>query len=233
VTTFALIHGAWHGAWCWEPLRRELERREQSVVAPDLPGEALDAGCSDYADVVAGALEGEDDDVVVVAHSLGGLTGALVPERRPVRELVLLCAMIAVPGRSLNQQFEAGEMEMAEGWGEGMERDEQGRSRWTDPGLFHRRLYPDCSPETAARAFERARPQSQTPSEEPCPLGSWPDVPTRYVLAAEDRCISPEWARRACPERLGVEPIEISSSHSAMVSRPELVASILVSTQGR
>jgi pimeloyl-ACP methyl ester carboxylesterase len=122
-------------------------------------------------------------------------------------------------------------MEMAEGWGEGMGRDEQGRSRWIDAGAFHRRLYGDSPPATGARAFDRGRPQAQKPSEEPCPLAAWPEVPTRYVLGTEDRCIAPEWARRACAGRLGSDPIEISSSHTPMESRPELLASILVSTE--
>ena len=37
MTTFALIHGAWHGAWCWERLAAELERRGHRAVAVDLP----------------------------------------------------------------------------------------------------------------------------------------------------------------------------------------------------
>ena len=37
MTAFALVHGGWHGGWCWQPLRAELAARGHSTVAPDLP----------------------------------------------------------------------------------------------------------------------------------------------------------------------------------------------------
>jgi pimeloyl-ACP methyl ester carboxylesterase len=73
MTTFALVHGAWHGAWCWELMTPLLQQAGHDVVAPDLPCDDGSATTFDpYADVVCAALDGCDDDVVVVAHSLGG-----------------------------------------------------------------------------------------------------------------------------------------------------------------
>src|SRR5205807_1207149 len=71
VKTFGLIHGAWHGAWCWEPLVAELERRGHRAMAVDLPCDDPAATTMDNAKLVADAL-GDADDVVVVGHSLGG-----------------------------------------------------------------------------------------------------------------------------------------------------------------
>jgi len=79
--TFALVHGAWHGAWAWDALIPELEARGHRVVAPDLPCEDVDAGTAEYAGVVIEALDGSDD-AIVVGHSLGGMTIPLVPARR-------------------------------------------------------------------------------------------------------------------------------------------------------
>ena len=47
MTTFALVHGAWHGAWCWERLLEPLEQRGHGAVAIDLPAEDLEAGLDD------------------------------------------------------------------------------------------------------------------------------------------------------------------------------------------
>jgi pimeloyl-ACP methyl ester carboxylesterase len=74
MSLFALVHGGAHGGWCWELLVPELEKRGHSTVAPDLPIEDDAAGAREYARVVAAALPTNDDDVVVVGHSLGGLT---------------------------------------------------------------------------------------------------------------------------------------------------------------
>lgn len=72
-----------------------------------------------YADVVCAALDGCDDDVVIVAHSLDGATGTLVADRRPVRHLVYLCAVVPDVGRSLVDQF-ANEPHMVNpDWGKG------------------------------------------------------------------------------------------------------------------
>lgn len=67
MATFALVHGAWHGAWCWELLTPELTRRGHRVVAPDLPAAEPSATLQTYADIVCTALDGlGGDDVVVV-----------------------------------------------------------------------------------------------------------------------------------------------------------------------
>ena len=69
-------------------------RAGHAVIAPELPSDDGSADFDAYADSVCTALRGCDGDVVVVAHSLAGATGALVPVRRPVRHLVYLCAAV-------------------------------------------------------------------------------------------------------------------------------------------
>jgi hypothetical protein len=73
---FVLVHGAWHGGWCWEPLSDELRSRGHRVEAPDLPCEDVTKTQADYASLI-----GRVPDAVVVGHSLGGLTAALVEAR--------------------------------------------------------------------------------------------------------------------------------------------------------
>ena len=94
---FALVHGAWHGAWAWDALIPELEARGHRVVAPDLPCDNVDAGTAEYAGVVIEALDGSDD-AIVVGHSLGGMTIPLVPARMHV----YLCAYVPQPDRALS-----------------------------------------------------------------------------------------------------------------------------------
>ena len=105
MTTFALVHGAWHGAWCWDRLAPELAAAGSRVVAVDLPCEDLNAGSREYAEIVLGSLaDTSGDDVVLVAHSAGGLTVPLVAAARPVRALVFVAALLPQPGRSFSDQ---------------------------------------------------------------------------------------------------------------------------------
>src|SRR5689334_1882398 len=98
-----LVHGSYHGGWCWDRLRPELEARGHRVTQVDLPISDPTLGASEYADVVAAAIP-ETSEPVLVGHSMAGLVIPLVAARRPVRRLVFLAAFLAVPGVSANDQ---------------------------------------------------------------------------------------------------------------------------------
>src|SRR6516164_1419726 len=74
MTTFALVHGSWVGAWCWELLSPLLQEAGHDVVTMDLPCNDGSASFETYADVVCTSLEGWDEDIVLVGHSLAGNT---------------------------------------------------------------------------------------------------------------------------------------------------------------
>lgn len=228
MTTFGLVHGAWHGAWCWELLVAELEQRGHGAVAVDLPCEDPAAGCAAYAAIVAERLPSGDDDVVLVGHSLGGLTIPLVAAGRPVRALVLLCSLVPVPGRSLGDQVRDDPTIFVPGFGASMERDAADNSFWPDDEAAIATFYPDCPRPRAEAAVARLRHQARRPSAEPSPLVAWPDVTSISVLCREDAAIDPAWSRRAAHDRLGVEALELGGGHSPFLSRPAELADLLV-----
>jgi pimeloyl-ACP methyl ester carboxylesterase len=228
VTTFALVHGAWHGGWCWERLTPELERRGHRTVVVDLPCTDPEALFPDYATVVVEALADVGEDVVVVGHSLAGHTIPLVAARRPVRALVFLCALIAQPGASFADQLKAERDIFVPGYEAGLApADERPVRTWARPDVACETMFQDCPEAVAEAAFARLRPQASTPYFAPCALDVLPAVPAAYVVAADDRIVNPVWSRRAAPERLGVRPIELPGGHSPYLSRPGAVADVL------
>ncbi len=232
MTTFALVHGAWHGAWCWERLVPELAARGHQAIAVELPCEDVGAGCAAYAASVVETLAGADDDLVLVGHSMGGLTIPLVAAARPARLLVFLCALIPRPGLSLVDQLREERDIFAPGFGATVARDDDGSSHWPDETATIATLYQDCDPSDAARAYARLRRQARLPNVEPCPLTAWPAVPSASVVARDDRSIAPPGSRRAARERLGVEPVELDGGHSPFLSRPAELADVLVRLAG-
>ena len=213
--TFGLVHGGAHGAWCWDRVIAGLEAEGHRAVAPELPCEDEAAGTAEYADVVADALADRDEPVVLVGHSLGGLTVPLVAERRPVRRMVFVAGFLPVPGKSFRDQ-QAGEPDMNFPY-------QGGRA-----GL-RERFYHACAPEDADLAMARLRRQALKPYTETTPLRAWPDVPSTYVLCTEDRACNPEWSRRAIPERIGVTPLELAGSdHSPFLGRPAELTRLLL-----
>jgi pimeloyl-ACP methyl ester carboxylesterase len=229
MSTFALVHGAWHGSWCWERLTPELEARGHRVVTMDLPGHDGSASFDDYADEVCAAVAHVGaDDLVVVGHSLAGQTVALVAARRPIRRLVYLCAMPPIPGRTFAQQiFDEVEMlhpDYTRGLGE---KDSEGRFAWVDEqrACFH--LFGDCDRTTTAAAFARLRPQATGPYRVPCSLPTLPVVESTYVVCEDDRIVMPEWSRRVARDWLNADLIEMPGSHSPFLSRPAPLAEVL------
>jgi pimeloyl-ACP methyl ester carboxylesterase len=80
-------------------------------------------------------------------------------------------------------------------------------------------------------ADEATRRERDHPSEasmrSPWPLDAWPNVPTRFVLCAEDRFFPPDFLRRPAAERLNITPDAIAAGHWVALSRPRVLADIL------
>ena len=224
MSTFGLIHGGWHGAWCWERLVGPLQERGHDVVTLDLPSEDPSAGLEEYADTIERAL-GDADDVMLVPHSLGGLVGPVVAARRPLRALVYLAGLVPQPGLSFHDQVSASEEPILL-FKSGRAIDEQGRSHWPDPEATVSIMYPDLSPDDARWAAERLRPQAQRSQTEPSPATP-PGLRVESIIGANDPVVSPSWSRRVARERLGVEPVELPSGHFPMITHPEPLADAL------
>ncbi len=225
--TFGLVHGAWHGAWCWERLTPVLKDRGHGVVAPTLGFDQPGTTFQDQADTVIDALA-DAEDVVLVGHSLGSCTATFVAQRRRPRRLVHLCGVI--PG-TLGSWGAADEPRFDEHGIYRLVIEDADRCTAWPRGSMRDTMYADLDAETAAWAEARARRQcSATAWEAFEPLPRMPEVPTTTVIAREDRAVSPAWSRWAAQRRLGgIDPIEISGGHWPMLTMPGLLADLLIS----
>ena len=195
-----------------------MQARGHDAVPVSLPAGDDSAGWKEYADVAVDAV-GDRTGVIVVAQSLGGFSAPLVCERVRVELLVLLNAMIPVPG------------ETGEAWWSNTGQGDAMRDHLVGLGLspedaddddvvyFH-----DVPAEVRDDAFGHEEPQqSWTPMTEPWPLDAWPDVPTRVLIGRDDRLFPAAFQRRVARERLGIEADEIRGGHLLALSEPELV----------
>jgi pimeloyl-ACP methyl ester carboxylesterase len=221
VSTFALVHGAWHGPWCWERVTRPLRERGHEVVVPDLPSEDTSLGLDDYADTIVATL-GDAEDVILVTHSLGGLNGPVVAARRPLKALVYLCALVPEPGRTFSEQLGA-ETEPVLLFSGGRMVDDRGRSYWGDREATTSLMYGDLDADDANWAFDRLRPQAQKSQGEPSPEPP-PGLRVESIVGANDRVVSPDWSRHVARRRLGIEPVDIPTGHFPMITHPDLLA---------
>ena len=223
MSTYALIHGAYGSGSVWEPFAAELERRGHRVVAPDLPIEDSRAQFSDYADVVESALDGRDDDVVVVGHSLGGVTAALVAARAPGRRVAYVAAVLPEPLRPLAHLLRH-EPVILPGFSAAERRTGDRRVR-LDPAAAGGVLFSDVDAPTAQAQTAALRPQALAPFFEVCPLDALPPGPC--IVCREDQVVSPEWGREAARRLLHASALELDGGHFPQLTRPAELAEVL------
>jgi pimeloyl-ACP methyl ester carboxylesterase len=202
VATYVLLHGAGSDSWYWHLVSPRLQALGHDVVSVDLPCDDDGAGLREYADAVVDAT-GDRRDLIVVAQSLAGFTAPLVCDRLPVTLLVLVAAMVPMPGES------PGDWWVNTG------------HEFPDPFDAEVVFAHDLPSELAAASLDHVREQSATPFEKPWPLDAWPDVPTRFLLCRDDRFFPAEFQRRVVRERLGIVPDEMGGGHLVALSRPE------------
>src|SRR5262249_48601509 len=105
---FVLVHGAWHGAWCWYKIVAGLDSAGHRLTAPDLPSGGIDATppatvtLQSQADRLVAVLDTLPDPVILVGHSAGGPVISLAAEARPqkIAKLVYLTAFLLPDGGS-------------------------------------------------------------------------------------------------------------------------------------
>lgn len=212
---YVLIPGAASDSWYWHLVADELRARGHRVATPDLPCDDDTAGLPEYADAVIAALV-DHADTVLVAHSFGGFTAPLVCERAPIRQLVLVSAMIPRPGEAPGDWWANTGYPKAR-----QEQDElDGRRPDDEDALF----YNDVPPELAEQARAHSRRQSATPMSVPWPLSAWPSTPTTFLLCRQDRFLPAPFMRRVVADRLGIVPEEIDGGHLVALSRPRELA---------
>ena len=226
MVTFGLVHGAYHGSWCWQRLTPELERLGHRVLAVDLPSEDPQAGASEYAAAALGAFAEADEDLVVVGHSLAGLTIPLIATTRPVRQLIFLCAMLPRRGKTHDEVASAEPDMVLPGPEDGVYQEPAGTTRCRAVAAA-RWFFADCPADLASWAASRLRGQCWKITREVTPLSAWPEVPCAYVFGSHDPVINPAWSRQTVPSVLGVRGIEINGGHSPFLATPAPLAHTL------
>jgi hypothetical protein len=218
--TFALIPGAGGAAWFWHRVVPLLEAAGHEAIAIDLPADDPAAGLPEYAGLVAGAIGGRDN-VVLVAMSLGGFTAPLVAAELPVRAMVFVNAMIPRPGET------AGAWWGNTGWSDARVAAAKRGGYGSDVDLAVYFLH-DVPPDIAAAGEPYQRNEADAAFGSPCDFGGWPPVPIRAVAGADDRFFPVGFQQALARDRLGIEADVLPGGHLIALSHPVELAGYLL-----
>jgi pimeloyl-ACP methyl ester carboxylesterase len=196
VRPVVLVHGAWHGAWCWAALQAELDRRGMPSYALDLPGHGTSAESlgdlhGDAASVAA-FIDRLGEEVVLVGHSYGGAVITEAGLRTPhVAHLVYLTAFVPDTGESMTSVAALAGLppEPEELLGRARSRGEHS-TLVLDPQLAIPALYGHCATEVQQAAAARLCPQSIASFVQPVTGAAWRTIPSTYVRCTDDRAIA-------------------------------------------
>ncbi len=237
---FVLVHGSWHGGWCWAEVAPLLEAAGHRVLAPDLRGlgaetiPAAEVTLQTWVDQIGDLLRGQPEPVVLVGHSRAGIVVSEVAEAMPdaVAALVYLCAFLPQDGESLIQ------LAQSDRQGQILPHvavDEERGCHTLDQDAARDLLYGQSPVAAAERAVARLRPEPNAPTFTPVRLTEerFGRVPRFYIRCANDRVISPELQDRMAAASPCRRVFTLAADHSPWLSAPGELADLLATIVAR
>jgi pimeloyl-ACP methyl ester carboxylesterase len=238
---FVLIHGSWHGGWCFDAVAELLRAAGHTVTAPDLPGmgggeAALAAvtleGWAEFAAQHCRSMKARLNGapLVLAGHSRGGLVVSQAGElaHEAVDALVYICAMMLPSGMSRTQfkaleepnpAFDALVSPTPGGHGTVVTGE--------NPGMVFAQASP---PDAVAAAMARLVAEPHGPRSTPLALTSerWGSIPRTYIECTADRTIPLSSQRLMQEMSPGASRVTLDADHSPFLSRPAELAAALI-----
>jgi pimeloyl-ACP methyl ester carboxylesterase len=238
MAAFVLIHGAFHGGWCFDPVAAILTARGHTVSAPTLPGmggneaalraATLDAWAGFTLEACRRAREACEGPVILAGHSRGGLVISAAAQADPsaMDRLAYICALL-VPEAERREQLNAIMPQHPElaaagvlvGNGAGMEVDPQIAVRFFGQNV-PARYASEARRLLAEPLAPLATPLVVTPER-------WGSLPRQYIECLQDRTMPIEAQRAMVALSPGTEVVTLDSDHSPFYSAPEQLADAL------
>lgn len=236
MTTYLLVHGSWHGAWCWHKVVPRLQAAGHCAIAIDLPGHGKDKTplheitLQSYVDAITTVLDQQTEPVILVAHSRGGIAITQAAEQRPdkIQKLVYLAAFLIPNGETLlplaradHESLIVPNLYFAEDYHWDMLKQ----------SAYREALYADCSDDDVSLAHLLLTPEPTAPANTPMQTtdANFGRIPRVYIELLQDKAVSLTLQR----QMVSVMPCErvfsIDASHSAYFSRPDELTDVLLS----
>lgn len=237
MATYVLVHGAWHGGWCWKRVVNILRNAGDEVFTPTLTGLgerahllSADIGLDTHIKDVIGLLEYEDlHDVILVAHSYGAMVISGVAETHAsrIQKLINIDAFVPKDGQWMAQFFTPAAVEIFK---ERARLEGQGYGIPSPPP----EMFGITSQEDLAWVRPRVGLQPIKSFFDPIHLSNHEalQVPHTYIFCKHPNSMVEQVANQIRADH-NWQYLELESGHDAMILEPEKLAAFLQNVAGR
>lgn len=225
MSTFVLVHGAWHGEWCWNTITPLLEAAGHRVVSFDLPGHGMDTtptstvSLQDYTERLCSVLDNESEQVILVGHSMGGVVITQAAEYRPdqIQLLIYVCAFLPENGQTLLQILESNNVSLP------VVLSDDKTYLTLNEHLVRDAFYGECSDSDSFEAQQKLCFQPLRPFVTPVQLseGNFGRVPRVYIETLKDHAIPIRVQREMYTRTPCKRIITMNTDHSPFLSQPD------------
>ena len=228
MTTYILVHGSLHGAWCWDKIVPLLEQAGHKAIAQDLPAMGADktpitdVSLQSWTDSLCDLIDREPEPVVLVGHSRGGLNISEAAEQRPdsIKMLVYLCAYLLRNGETVLGMTTSDPDSQI---GQNIVVADDGASATLKEESVRELFFGDCSDEDAERAASLLCPEPLAPLATPLSISddNYGRVPRIYIETLADKAVPPSLQKQMYEALPCERVLSMSTSHSPFLSAPE------------
>ena len=232
MSTFVLVHGSWHGAWCWYKVVSRLQARGHTAIALDLPGLGADAtplsevSLELWNDALLEVVRAQAEPVILVGHSRGGLNISMAAEAEPdrVSKLIYLCAFVPNDGASI---MDLAALNTSTRLAENLVPGADGISTTVREDAIEDVFYDDCSADDLALARLCLRPEPLAPLAAPFrgTAANFERIAKAYIECVKDEAISID-TQHDMAARCD-EVVRMNTSHSPFFAAPDELVEIL------
>lgn len=229
---FVLVHGSFHGPWCWERFAPLLEAAGHQVTTVALPTAPEEADLAGYAASVTGVIDSLAEPVILVGHSMGGIVSAQVSELRPepLLAVVYVNGLLLRDGESLasfladNAHLDVDDLVL-----KNMQVSEDGASARFTAGKAPEVFYGSCASEVAEWASTRLGEQRTKVYGDPLRLTPerFGRVRRFYVRGLRDMAVSLAYQDVMLSNTPCEATFDIDGDHSPFLSAPAELAAAL------
>jgi pimeloyl-ACP methyl ester carboxylesterase len=226
-----LVHGMWHGAWCWHKLLPLLQKNGHQAIAVDLPGLGRDRtplreiSLQSYVDCVSAVIDESPGRVILVGHNRGGIVISQMAEQRPARveKLVYLAAFLLPTGQAMLPVLMS---DTRSAIVQNLIIDGARGCVTLKEDAYREALYQDCSDQDVALATSVMTPEPIAPLITQLDLSErkFGRVPRVYIETVYDNAVTLSAQRKMILEMPCEKVISMNTGHSPFFSAPEELA---------